>query len=273
MAAAFEQVYNGRESEEFEFMRETAEERSTGIEIDLQELLMLYLRKWWMIILCAVLVSSIAFGSTYLLMTPMYKANVSVYVNNNRENSEDGYVSYNDLSTSLRLVNTYINIVTSNRVLEKVSEALNYDYSAAELAGCLSAAQMNNTEIFRVYATHSDPEEAARIANAVAQVAPDEIAAIIEGSSARIIDLAKVPTEKASPNYTMMTLLGAAAGVLIAIVSLTIRQLSDTRIKDEDDLIALVNIPILGRIPDLAQIEESEETTNAYATTNGRTAK
>lgn len=253
-------------------MRENPQERPAGLEVDLQELLMLYLRKWWMIILCAVLAGAIAFGGTYFLMTPMYKANVSVYVNNNRENPEDGYVSYNDLSTSLRLVNTYINIVTSNRVLEKVSEALNYDYSAAELAGCLSAEQKNSTEIFLVYVTHSDPEEAARIANAVAQVAPDEIASIIEGSSARIIDYAKVPTQMASPNYTTMTLLGAIVGVLIAIVSITVRQLSDTRIKDEDDLVRLFNIPILGRIPDLGQMEESNETVSAH-TTNGRMAK
>ena len=254
-------------------MRENGEERSTGVEIDLQELLMLYLHKWWVIVLCAVLAGTIAFGGTLFLMTPMYKANVSVYVNNNRENPEDGYVSYYDLNTSLRLVNTYINIVTSNRVLERVSEALNYDYSAAELAGMLSAEQMNNTEIFRVYVTHEDPEEAARIANAVALVAPDEIANVIEGSSARIIDMAKVPTAKASPNYTTMTLLGVAAGVLIAIVALTIQQLSDTRIKDEDDLVSLFNMPVLGRIPDLAQIEESGETNEVYGIKNGRTAK
>lgn len=254
-------------------MREHGEERSAGIDIDLQELLMLYLRKWWMIILCAVLAGAIAFGGTYCLMTPMYKANVSVYVNNNRENPEDGYVSYNDLSVSLRLVNTYINIVTSNRVLEKVSEELDHEYTAAELAGYLSAEQLNNTEIFQVFATHPDPEEAARIANAVAKVAPEEIADVIEGSSARIIDMAKVPTQKASPNYTTMTLLGAAAGVLIAIVAMTIRQLSDTRIKDEDDLVTMFNLPILGRVPEFSQMDEMNKAGNAYANTNGRTAK
>lgn len=254
-------------------MREHAKERSTGIEIDLQELLMLYLRKLWAIVLCAVLVASVAFGGAYFLMTPMYKANVSVYVNNNRENTGNGYVSYNDLNTSMRLVSTYINIVTSDRVLEKVVEALDNEYTVEEIARCLSAEQLNDTEIFRVFAIHPDPEEAARIANAVAQVAPDEIASIIEGSSARIIDMAKIPKQKASPNYTVMALLGAVVGVLIAVVSITVRHLSDTRIKDEDDLITLFELPILGRIPDFNQITTSNQTDNAYATANGRTAK
>ena len=251
-------------------MKEYAEQRSTGIEIDLQELLLLYLRKWWAIVLCAILAGAIAFGCTYFLMTPMYKANVSVYVNNNRESPEDGYVSYNDLSVSLRLVNTYINIITSDRVMDKVSAALNDEYTPEQIVACLSAEQVENTEIFRIYVTHPDPEQAARIANAVAQIAPDEISKIIEGSSARVIDLAKIPTAKASPNYGTMTLLGAAAGALIVIVFLTVQKLSDTRIKDEEDLLAMFNLPVLGRIPDLTQ---TEGIANNYAVANERRAK
>lgn len=254
-------------------MRENGEQRSAGVEIDLQELLMLYLRKWWMIILCAVLAGAIALGGTYFLMTPLYKASVSVYVNNNRESPEDGYVSYNDLSVSLRLVNTYINIITSDRVMDKVSAALNNEYTSNQLAGYLSAEQVENTEIFRLYVTHPDPEEAARIANVVAQIAPDEISKIIEGSSARVIDLAKVPTQKASPNYSTMTILGIVAGALVAIVFLTVRKLSDTRIKNEDDLAALFDMPILGRIPDLTQSGDADAYIHAYAKTSGRRAK
>ena len=251
-------------------MKENKQQHSAGMEIDLQELLLLYLRKWWVIILCAVLAGAIALGGTYFLMTPMYKANVSVYVNNNRESPEDGYVSYNDLSVSLRLVNTYINIITSDRVMDKVSAALNHEYTAEEIAGCLSAEQVDNTEIFRIYAVHSDPEEAARIVNAVAQIAPGEISNIIEGSSARVIDLAKVPTAKASPNYDTMTILGAVAGALIVIVFLTVQKLSDTRIKGEEDLAVLFDLPVLGRIPDLSQAEGAA---NNYAAAYGRRAK
>lgn len=272
-AIAFWRRCKGWESEEITFMRENGEQRSAGVEIDLQELLMFYLRKWWMIILCAVLAGAIALGGTYFLMTPLYKASVSVYVNNNRESPEDGYVSYNDLSVSLRLVNTYINIITSDRVMDKVSAALNNEYTSNQLAGYLSAEQVENTEIFRLYVTHPDPEEAARIANVVAQIAPDEISKIIEGSSARVIDLAKVPTQKASPNYSTLTILGIVAGALVAIVFLTVRKLSDTRIKNEDDLAALFDMPILGRIPDLTQSGDADAYIHAYAKTSGRRAK
>jgi capsular polysaccharide biosynthesis protein len=67
-----------------------------------------------------------------------------------------------------------------------------------------------------------------------------------------------------------MTILGAVAGALIVIVFLTVRKLSDTRIKNEEDLAALFDMPILGRIPDLEQPDDGNAYSNAYAKVNGR---
>ena len=56
-----------------------------------------------------------------------------------------------------------------------------------------------------------------------------------------------------------MALLGGALGVLLAVVFLTIHYLSDTRIKDENDLTDMYPLPVLGRIPnfDIASFESS----------------
>lgn len=224
--------------------------RPDSMEVDLQALLSVYLRRWWLIALCLVTVAALSFGITYNFVTPMYRANVSIYVNNSRNNNEVNYVTSADLSASQRLVATYISIVKSNRVLEQAaaSEELDGDYSAAELNQMLSAEQVGETEIFRVYITHENPREAARIANVLADVAPEEISELIEGSSARVIDYAKVPAKAYTPNYQRNTLLGGAVGALLAVVYLTLAYLLDTHIKGEEEL-EHFSVPILGRIP------------------------
>jgi succinoglycan biosynthesis transport protein ExoP len=163
------------------------------------------------------------------------------------------------LSASQRLVNTYVSIAKSERVLEKISENFNGEYSVNWLNSAISASQLNDTEIFCIYVLHEDPKEAARIANTAAEVAPGEIAQIIEGTSAQVVDTAKVPASRYSPSYKRMALLGGALGVFLAVVFLTIHYLSDTRIKDENDLTALYPLPVLGRIPnfDIASSENS----------------
>lgn len=240
-------------------MQETINERTSGIDIDLQGLLRAYLHKWWMILICLVLGAAIGFGATYQFATPMYQARISIYVNNNKSIEDKDYLSSADLSASQRLVNTYVSIAKSERVLEKISENLNGEYTVGWLNRAISAEQLNDTEIFCIYVLHEDPVEAARIANTAADVAPGEIAELIEGTSARVIDHAKVPASRYSPSYSRMALLGGALGVLFAVVFLTICYLSDTRIKDENDLTDLYSLPVLGRIPnfDIASSESS----------------
>lgn len=230
-------------------MQETNNEKMSGIDIDLQGLLRAYLHKWWIILICLVLGAAIAFGITYQFVTPMYQARISIYVNNNKSGEDKEYLSSADLSASQRLVNTYVSIAKSERVLEKISENLNGEYSVSWLNRAISASQLNDTEIFCIYVLHEDPAEAARIANTAADVAPGEIAQIIEGTSAEVVDTAKVPASRYSPSYKRMTLLGGALGVFLSVVFLTLHYLSDTRIKDENDLTTLYPLPVLGRIP------------------------
>lgn len=251
-------------------MQETVTSKMNGIDIDLKDLLLTYLRKWWLILICLVLGASIAYAATYQFVTPMYQAKISIYVNNNKGVEDKEYLSGADLSAAQRLVNTYVSIAKSERVLEKISEDLNGEYSPKWLKSSMSARQLDGTEIFCIYVLHEDPAEAARIANAAAEVAPVEIAKIIEGTSAQIVDTARVPTSRYSPNYNRSALLGAAIGALAAVLFLTIHYLNDTRIKDENDLTDLYTLPVLGRIPDFDI--ESSESSYGYAKTESKEA-
>lgn len=249
-------------------MQETINGRMSGIDIDLKGLLLAYLRKWWVILICFGLGAAITFGVTYQFVTPLYQARISIYVNNNKGIEDKDYLSSADLSASQRLVNTYVSIAKSERVLEKISENLNGEYTVGWLDRAISADQLNDTEIFCIYVLHEDPAEAARIANTAADVAPDEIAKIIEGTSAQVVDTAKVPTTRYSPSYERMALLGGALGALVALVFLTIHYLNDTRIKDENDLTDLYPLPVLGRIPNF-DMETSENSYGYSSTSSG----
>ncbi|MBE6948018.1 MAG: hypothetical protein E7454_07220 [Ruminococcaceae bacterium] len=234
-------------------IKEIKEEREHGFEINLSHLLMVYVKKWWIIVLAAALAASITLTLTVNFVTPLYRANATIYVNNKKFVEGEETLTSADLSAAQSLVKSYMSIAESDRVLEKVKERLNGKYSAGQLRAMLSTAQVEKTQIFKIYVVHSNPVEAARIANAVAEVAPDEIALVIDGTAARVIDTAKVPSGHYSPDYSTNTILGGAGGLLIALLFLTISYLRDTRIKEETDLIELFNIPVLGRIPDYDQ--------------------
>ncbi len=236
-------------------MNVTVNERTNAFEINFQELFGIYIRKWWQIVICAILAASISLGYTYYFVTPMYQADISIYVNNNRSTEDMEYLSNADVYAAQRLVNTYVNIVKSDRVLDKVAQRLGGEYTADSLYSVITAEPLESTGIFYVYAIDDDPKEAARIANAVAEVAPVEISELIDATSARVIDTAKVPKSCYSPNYINATFLGGIVGALLCIASITIVFITDTRIKDENDLTFISDLPILGRIPNFERVE------------------
>ena len=253
------------EKEKEEERRDTSmiNDNREALEIDLQKLLLAYLNKWWLIVVSTIVAALAAVYITANFITPMYKADVRIYVNNIRSDQYVEYITNSNLATAQRLVNTYINIIESDTVLEKVAEASGLDITANQIRKMMSASQVDDTELFDVVITHPDPKVAAHLANAIAEVAPVEISGFVEGSSTKIIDYAKVPNAPSSPSMSRNCVLGGLLGCVAALMYLTLRFLLDVRIKDEEDLNMLFDAPVLAQIP--AFVPAGTKRGNGYA--------
>lgn len=223
-------------------------------EINLAELLSALLRKVWLIILCAVVAGALVYAYTVNFVTPMYQSRITVYVNNTvfTNSNNNLSISATDLATSQRLVATYINILESNFVLDPVAEKVGHGLTASHIRSMIMAAPLDETEVFEVRVSNSDPQLAATIANAIAEVAPEKIEEIVVGSSTKIIDVAKVAAAPYAPNKSRNTTFGMIGGALIAVCIVVLQTLLDVRVKGEEDLALISTAPVLGLIPDLA---------------------
>lgn len=235
-------------------------------EINLTELFAAIVRKIWWVILCALLVGAATYIYTDNFVQPMYRTSVKIYVNNKENTTNASGVSANDLATSQRLVLTYVNILRSDSVLDKVAdnirETTGKTISASSIRGSMTAGAMGETEIFEVFISSTNPEMCALVANAIADVAPAEIAYFVEGSSTKIVDYAKVPSAPYAPNVAKNTMIGMIVGALIAVAVVALQTLLDVRIKGEEDLALISKAPVLGMIPDLMM----EDTDKGYRT-------
>ena len=137
-----------------------------------------------------------------------------------------------------------------------MAQVLDMGYTARDIRAMMTTAQVEETEIFQVYITHPDPEVAAKIANTIAEVAPERIAEFVEGSSTKIIDYAKVPQSRYSPSYRKNTMMGALIGLVIALGYLTLAYLLDVRIRDDEDITEYFDQPLLGQIPAFDQVQK-----------------
>lgn len=218
---------------------------------DLKRLLLILRKKAWLILLVTVIFGVTALIVTKYYITPEYTASIKLYVNNTTEANKD--ITSSDITASQSLVGTYIAIIQSDAVLDQVIRKLGLNYSAEQINEMLTASDINQTEVFKVFITSKSPQEAASIANAIADIAPNKISEIVRGSSVKIIDRAKVPVEKNSSSFFLNIAIGVMLGFILTVAIILLAELLDTRIKEEEDLEFLFKLPVLGSITDFNQ--------------------
>ena len=234
-------------------MNENMIEKNEEIEIDLQRLFNALMKKAWIVAVAAVVCAVLTFVGTFLFITPKYEASAMFYVNNNSLSLGETTLSItsSDISASKSLVNSYIVILGTRETLVDVIDYAGVNRTYSQLKKMIAAEAVSSTEIFRVTVTSPDPQEAENIADAIAYVLPKRIGSIIEGTSAKVVDAAVLPTQSTSPNYTKNTLIGFVAGLALAAMLIVLKELLDISIHKEEDIAQCGRYPVLASVPDM----------------------
>lgn len=230
--------------------KDTMTKSAKEIDINLIPLLKALLKKAWVVALVGVFFAIMFFGVTKLTIKPTYRCGFTAYVNNQQVQNNREYLTTSDLMASKELVKTFSEIIKCRSVLTKAAENTGLEYTYERLKGMVSTEIQNETEIISVYVVHRDPRVAYDLACEIAKVSPSYMTDIIDGSSMRIIDYPEYNENKYKPSYLRYTIIGFLAGALLVLIILIVRYFSDDTIRNDDEVEAMFNIPIIGVIPD-----------------------
>jgi len=236
-------------------MNEREKKENEWMEIDLGRVLKAVLNRSWIVAVTAILAAVIAFLGTFFFITPMYKAAAMFYVNNSAFSVGDASLSLTtgDISASRNLVKSYIVILNTRSSINDIIDYAGVNRSYAEVRGMISASAVDETEIFEIVVTSPDPYEAERIANAITYILPKRIANIIDGTSAKVVDTAIVPSRPSSPSYTTNVLIGFLLGAILSAGCIAVREIFDITIRTEEDVAQCCAHPILTSVPDMTE--------------------
>ena len=231
------------------------DERKKEIEIDLVPILKAIWSKLWLIVLVGVLVAAMAFVATKIFIKPTYRCGFTAYVNN-QHSSES--LSNQDISAGKQLVDTYVTVIRSNKILTAAAESVGLDIPIATLKKTVTASVQGETEVIAVYVEHRDPQTAYILANAIANTAPTYMSEIVVGSSMKIIDYPMYSDKRYKPNYIKYSLFGFLLGAVLVIIKVIVSTLTDDKVKSVQDIEDRFSLPILGVIPDVLQSSDEK---------------
>lgn len=232
-------------------------ENRQEMEIDFQRVFGAIWKRAGLIMVASVLAAVLSFLGTYFLITPKYESSAMFYVNNNALSIGNVDISTGDISASKELVESYIVILMSRTTLNDVVDYAGVNRTFDEMQDMITASAVNSTEIFEIVVTSPDPQEAERIASAICYILPKRISNIIEGTSAKIVDAAVLPSQPSSPSYVNNVILGFLLGMVLSLTVIILREIFDVTIREEEDITQHCDYPILTEVPNMLATSKS----------------
>lgn len=214
--------------------------------IDLVEIFRaLYKRRVW-IVLAAVVFGTVIGMYGKFVVKDVFQAEASMYIiDSNKE------VSMSDLQVGSALTNDYEGIIKSRVVLTKVIANLKLDIEYKELYNAFSIENPDGTRIIKINVISGNQNEAVDIANEILSVSIDEIPHVLGSNTPTVLDKAdELFVENIRRSVMSYTLIGVLAGIVISCGAVVISVITNTSIKNEEDIQKCSGLSVLGAVPD-----------------------
>lgn len=224
------------------------------MEIDVFQLLNTLWKRKLIIALVAIVTGAIAFAYSSFIVKPEYTSTTRIYVVNRNQGDKPGLTNQ-DLQAGSYLVKDYREIILSQDVLEKVVTDLQLDMPAKNLASKIQVTVPVDTRIVSISVKDKQPEEASRIANSLREIAAQKIISVTRVSDVTTLEEARPATSPSSPNIRRNTLIGFLGGLGVVVVVVLLVELLDVRVKRPEDIEDVMQIPLLGVIPNLDKLK------------------
>ena len=222
-------------------------------KIDIKKLFAYLLKHLWIIVLCA----GIGFGWQYIdtkyYKKDTYTASATMYVLNGNPNLVNyQYTNVSDLNSAVVLLDTYMVVVRSNKVMDVVAERLQNDYPgiyADYISSTLSMGSVSETGVLQINCCTHNAQLSADICNAVVDVAPAEIIRVVNAGSIEVIDYADKPLYPDSRSPMRRGITGALIGSALSTALLILLFILNHKVTDIESLAEKYTPPVLAGIP------------------------
>lgn len=232
-------------------MQETNEQ-----ELDLMELIIILLQRWYVIAAALLVVISFTAIYAFTFQADVYTARSSVLVDVSADEQADSA----DILLAQRILDNYTEVAESNRVLSQLRENLDLTYTNTALRNMISVTRGRGDSIVLRFAVESqDPEEAAAIANELVILVQDYADQSSILRSMELLDIAETPVRPSGPNRLLYMAIGVVLGGMIGVFAVFAIEFFDKTIKTTKAIEQRLGLRMLGTIPEYDMDEEVEE--------------
>ena len=229
----------------------------------IKDIISLLLSKIWLLIIVTIIGGAAAFCFSKFVLPLKYSSHISMYVQSYTGISENAN-QQNNISNSKQLVNTYMQVLKDDAVMNAVGDKLKEQFdeytlnstfglvdgkiSPSSIRNSLSITSVTDTSAITVVSTTKNAEVSAAVCNDLKEVAPDYVEEAVGVGQINTIDTAKVYKTPVAPNMKKNAALGALGALTLACMIIFLIDFFDNTVKDTDAVGKEFKKPIIGEI-------------------------
>lgn len=222
----------------------------------------------WYMVIVAVVMAILAYVFCAFIATPTYQSTVSFVATNKGFGGEttttltgdaSDKITSADVAASLAMLNTYVGILQTGEMYEKLEAQLDLPYTARQLSGMVLVQSRSEQSLFiDVQVTSPNPVHSVQIANAFLDLGDDYVVECLPNAYMKAVERSKGAIQN-YPNTMLTMLLAVFLGVVAVYGIAVLITAMDKTIKGEEDFTANYDIPLLGNIPNFKAAAKGEK--------------
>lgn len=227
---------------------------SNMVEIDIKEIIIMLLKKIWIIGAMAVLCAMIAYIYVKISMTPIYESTGSILVLNQKEEAGNS----TQLTVSTKLTDDYEKVIMSRNIINQVINNLGLDVTYEELNGSIFTDVESDSRVIKISVQNTSAEIAKKIVDEIQKLSVGYIKDNLEVHAVMVLDDGNIPKTPIGPNVLKYVVVAFAAGLIIAVCGIIVLFVMDDTIRTEKHVEHYLGLTLLG------EIRKVEKKTEAY---------
>lgn len=238
-------------------------------DISLIDILQLLKKRWWIVFFCGIISVAGAIVYSEMQYVPKFTSTVQVYVSGNSDLTQTSTVNDDaaEATWALKVVRNYMQVLKSEDFMEEVSAHYAEEnpnaktqYSAAWLKNSVEFTAIEETNCFNVSFTTKSVEDSYKLGVIFEELAIQRVKDITKKDAITIndhADRAELPSN--SKNKLRNCAMGGLAGIVVSFLVLFIIDITDVRIKREEDIVENYPAPLLGTIPNFDSVAKKKK--------------
>lgn len=200
-------------------------------------------KQWYLIILLPVFFGSLVWISHTFMIPKVYSSTTQLLMLPSNDNKDIS--SEQNIRLNMQLMNTFVTIVKSPKIKEKVKDELHLTSEEMNLLNKTEISTDQNSLVITLQVKSISPTKSKEIANLIATISEKNMNGYFPHSKVEIFEKAQ---KGVSISNTKQYIIASIVGVWSSLIIILVSMLKSSQITNEEDL-KKYGFPVIGSIP------------------------